>query len=440
MKLTKWLLVALSTACFSANAADMFFVIGQVGTRWPGQQGRGALQAEVKVLSWNVGSKFTSVGNQICKKDCSDVDLVDGVVPAFANTWTALSKSQAHFVIYRKPDVALTLAGAESGAYWTDFENRKGVYQDALFEFRKAQKNSALSGSGGISRRYMIWVQNEADVRANVSTTDYQVKLIDLFDRFNKDLGTDDKAFDAMFIVSSGTVRVAKDGAASQNGGTTSSPDRLSAIVQAQDRAAAQGKIVMISRSMRRSVSDCTGSPGRPGCATDELLRYQSWLYESLGEEMALNAFTYHTKGIKPLLPDNCKQEPASCAGTVDVYRWMARGDVKSKPVYGTDPYEFDETAYYVDRMRFALFLDNAPGRIPLYRNAEAAGIGLSTEPGSAKAKVLGYCYATPNGNANAKLMGIVQDGMSGIARQSAGAVEAIVPSLEREKTLCYVN
>jgi hypothetical protein len=430
--------MALFAACSSANSADLFFVVGQVGNVWPGQKA----QSGVKLLSWSVGSKFTSVASQACKGNCPDVDPVDGVIPAFAYTWTGLSKSSAHFAIYRKPDVALTLAGADGKGYWTDFETSKGVYQDALSEFRKAQQSAAFTTPDGITRRYLIWVQNESDARAGVSAKDYAAKLIELNDRFNKDLGADGKPFDAMFIVSSGLVRATGTAVAEPNGSTaaTATLDKVNAIVQAQDDAAAQGKLVMISRSMRRSVADCTGSPGRSGCASKDLLRYQTWLFETLGAEMARNAFIYHTKNIKPLLPESCKQEPTSCAGTVDVYRWVAKGDTTRKPVYGTDPYEFDEKTYYNSRMRFALFMDAAPGRIPLYRNAVAGGPGLSTEPDSAKVKSLGYCYGAPSGNANAKLVSMRQDGMTAVARQPTDASAVNVPIQEEDKTLCYVN
>jgi hypothetical protein len=122
----------------------------------------------------------------------------------------------------------------------------------------------------------------------------------------------------------------------------------------------------------------------------------------------------------------------------LDVYRWVAKGDAKSKPVYGTDPYEFDETAYYVSRMRFALFPESAPGRIPMYRNPEAGGPGLGAEPGSATAKVLGYCYAAPQGNANARLVAMQQDGMTGLTRQPASGTSVL--NQDGDKTLCYVN
>lgn len=177
-----------------------------------------------------------------------------------------------------------------------------------------------------------------------------------------------------------------------------------------------------------------SGAPAFACCATSPGCT-RPW-----GAEMTRNAFTYHTKGIKPLLPANCKQEPTSCAGTVDVYRWVAKRDATSKPVYGTDPYEFDEAVYRVGRMRLALFLDSAPGRIPLYRNTEAGGPGLSTEPGSARAKVLGYCYAAPRGNGNAKLMAMQQEGMTGLARQSTEASEINALKQAGDKTLCYVN
>lgn len=69
------------------------------------------------------------------------------------------------------------------------------------------------------------------------------------------------------------------------------------------------------------------------------VLRYHTWLYETLRAEMARNAFTYPTKGIKLLLlPTNCKQKRISCTGAVDVYRWEAKRDATRKPVYGTDP------------------------------------------------------------------------------------------------------
>jgi hypothetical protein len=438
LKLTKWPLFALFAACCSASAADLFFVIGQADTRWHGQQGPAAAPTEVKLLSWSAGSKFTSVAGQACKEKCPDASPLDGVVPSFANTWTALSKSPAHFVIFRKADAALTQAGAEDKRYWTDFETRTGIYQDALNEFRQAQQSASFGAPDGIKRRYLIWVQNETDAHAGVSAVDYKAKLVELFDRFNKDVGTGGKPFDAMFIVSSGPVREA----AGVAGDVSAKPDatylaKLNVIVQAQDSAAAQGKIVMISRAMRSSLPGCAGNLDRPGCATKDLLRYHAWLNENLGVEMARNAFTYHSKGIKPLLPSSCKQEPTSCAGTVDVYRWVARLDATNQPVYGTDPDEFDEATYRVGRMHFALFPDNAPGRIPLYRSADPGGPGLSTESGSAKTKALGYCYAAPQGNANLKLMAMRKEGMTAVARQP---IEFSALNAEGDKTLCYVN
>jgi hypothetical protein len=424
--------VALFAACCSANAADLFFVVGQADARWHGLQAPAAPPAETKLLSWTVGAEFTSLAAQACQKDCPEAMPVDGVVPAFAHTWTGLSKSPAHFVIYRKPDAALTKAGAGNNSYWTDFEAPKGVYQGALKEFRQARKSSAIAAGEGIGRRYLIWVQNEID--ALVTAKDYQAKLTALFDRFNKDLATDGKPFDAMFIVSSGLLREAGSKA------DKAYRDRLNAIVQAQDGAAALGKVVMVSRAMRTGQMGCVATVGGSDCASKDLLRYHAWLYESLGTEMARNAFIYHSKGIKPLLPANCKREPASCAGTADVYSWMAKGDAPGEPVYGTDPYEFDEAAYRIGRMRFALFVEAAAGRIPLYRDAKAGGPGLSTVADSTVAKVLGYCYAAPTGNATARLMVIEQDGMTGLTRQPAEASEANALRQAGDKTLCYVN
>jgi hypothetical protein len=190
LRLTKWLTVALLATCSSASATDLFFIVGQTGTHWHSQQAQAAKPAEVKLLSWAVGAKFTSVAGQGCKKEnCPDVDPVDGVVQAFANTWTSLSKRPAHFLIYRKPDTALTKTAADDRGYWTDFEASKGIYRDALSEFRKTQQSAALNAPSGIDRRYLIWMQNETDARAGVSANDYKAKLIELFDRFNTDLG-----------------------------------------------------------------------------------------------------------------------------------------------------------------------------------------------------------------------------------------------------------
>lgn len=447
MKLTKWPLAALFVACCSANAADLFFVVGQSNTLWRGQQTQAAAPAEVKLLHWTSGSQFTSMVSQACKQDCPVTAPVDGVVPAFASTWTALSKSPAHFAIYRKPEAALTQAGANNQAYWTDFEAPSGIYQDALSEFRQAQKSvttttTSSASSEAISRRYLVWVQNEVDVRAGVSAKDYKAKLIALFDRFNQDLGAQGKPFDAMFLVSSGLVREVAAGTADQKSSKTDTAylGKLNAIVEAQDSAGAEGKIVMVSRSLRSSLSRCASGLGSPGCETKDLLRYHAWLHETLGSEMARNAFTFHAKGIKPLLPSSCKQEPSSCAGSVDVYRWVAKLDASSKPVYGTEPYEFDEAAYRVSRMRFGLFQDSAPGRIALYRTSDAGGSGISTEPGSTKTKALGYCYAKPTGNANAKLVVMQQDGMTDVARQPTEALGIAALSQEGDTTLCYVN
>jgi hypothetical protein len=53
---------------------------------------------------------------------------------------------------------------------------------------------------------------------------------------------------------------------------------------------------------------------------------------------------------------------------------------------------------------------------------------------------VLGYCYAAPTGNATARLIVIEQDGMTGLARQSAETSEANALRQAGDKTLCYVN
>jgi hypothetical protein len=423
LKLKKWLFLALSFASFSCSAADLFFIVGQAGWRDP--QSPAAAPGEVKQMSWTVGAQFTPVANQPCKENCPDAAPVDGVAPAFANTWTALSKNPAHFVIFRKADAALTRTGADGKGYWSEFDAGKGIYQDALREFRKAEQSV---GPGSIQHRYLIWMQNESDARAGVSSKEYKTKLIELFERFNQDLALGGKPFDAMFIVSSGLVRKSE----------SAHFDRLNAIVQAQDDAAAEGKLVMVSRSLRRSLEDCAGSVSAAKCAARDLVRYHAWLYESLGTEMARNAFTYHSKGIKPLLPESCKRDPGSCAGTAEVYRWQARDTAGGKPVYGTDPNEFDEAGHHVVRMRFALFKDSATGRIPLYRTADGAGLG--TEPAGAKSRALGYCYAAPSGNVNAKLVAMQQDGLYGFARQPADASEASVPGQEKDRTLCYVN
>jgi hypothetical protein len=441
LNLTKWPLVALFAACCSASAADLFFVIGQADPRWHSPKEDAAVPADVKLVSWTVGSKFTSLTGQLCMTKCPDANPLDGVVPSFANTWTALSKNPAYFVIYRKADAALTKGGAQDKRYWTDFEARTGIYQDALTEFRQAQQNASFGEPESIKRRYLIWVQNETDALADVSAVDYKASLVALFDRFNKDLGAGGKSFDAMFIVSSGPVREMPGVA----GEITEKPDtayraKVNLIVQAQDSAAAQGKVVMVSRSMRSSLPGCAGNMNRTGCATKDLLRYHAWLNETLGAEMARNAFTYHSNGIKPLLPASCKQEPASCAGTADVYRWVAKLDSTSQPIYGTDPDEFDEATYHVGRMRFALFPDNAPGRISLYRSSVAGGPGLSTEPDSAKSNALGYCYAAPRGNANVKLVAMREEGLSALARQPIEFSQISALNREGDKTLCYVN
>jgi hypothetical protein len=441
LNLTKWPLLALFAACCSASAADLFFVVGQADPRWHSRQEGAAAPADVKLVIWTVGSKFTSLASQLCKTKCADANPLDGVVPSFANTWTALSKNPAHFVIYRKADAALTQGGAQDKRYWTDFEARTGIYQDALTEFRLAQQSAGFGAPEGIKRRYLIWVQNETDALADISAVDYKASLIALFDRFNKDLGAGGKSFDAMFIVSSGPVRETPAVA----GEITAKPDtayraKVNLIVQAQDSAAAQGKIVMVSRSMRSSLPGCAGNMSHTGCATKDLLRYHSWLNEALGAEMARNAFTYHSNGIKPLLPASCKQEPASCAGTADVYRWVAKLDSTSQPIYGTDPDEFDEATHHGGRMRFALFPDSAPGRIPLYRSSVAGGYGLSTEPDSTKANVLGYCYAAPRGNANVKLVAMREAGLTTLAREPIELSQVSAVSQGGDKTLCYVN
>jgi len=439
MNVQRAVCAAALAVSFSASAADLFFVVGQTNTTWRGASVAATVHGDVKLLSWTAASTFTSFAG-LSGKDDSPVGPLDGVVPAFANTWFSLSKSPAHFAIYRKPEAALTPLGADGKPSWTDYT--ASVYQDALRSFKDAQQSAATASPEGIQHRYLIWIQNEVDAPPGVSAKDYQAKLGELFEHFNRDLGADGKPFDAMFIVSSGLMR---DGGASviNQKRRKAEPgffDAVNAIVQAQDSAAAEGKIVMISRSMRSPLGACAQGQGSPECATKDLLQYHAWLYENLGAEMARNAYTYQSKGIKALLPTNCKQDPASCAGTVDVYRWVAKADATSAKVYGTDPYELDDATYRFTGTRFALFQDNAPGRIPLYRSTEAGKPGLSTELASAKTKPLGYCYAVPTGNALAKLVAVEQDGMTGVLRYPGDPGETTSLDPQHEKTLCYVS
>lgn len=151
--------------------------------------------------------------------------------------------------------------------------------------------------------------------------------------------------------------------------------------------------------------------------------------------EMARNAFVYHSKQIKPFHPESCSRDPSTCAGTVDVYRWMAKDSPSGNPIYGTDPSEFKEGKVIATRLRLSLFQDAAPGRIALFRTTKAAG--LSPEPADGKTKPLGYCYSAPSGNASARLVLIQQDGLTGLAREPGGSQSQAHPG---EKTLCYVN
>jgi hypothetical protein len=427
LKFLQYLFVALYATCASASATDLFFVVGQSG--WQDQHVQ-AMPATVTHLNWSVGAPFTGIGAEVCRDNCPDYSAADGVVPAFANTWTSLSRTPARFVIYRKPDAALTQAGAGGKAYWTDFSAPNGIYQDALAELRKARQ----SATEATARRYLVWIQNETDARFGVTAKDYQTKLVALFNRFNKDLAGQGQAFDAMFIVSSGEVRIANARAPAEGEAAGADLDRMNAIVQAQDGAAAQGKIVMISRALRRSPEGCTG------CSPRDLQQYRTWLFESLGAEMARNAYANNSEGIKPLQPASSKRAPSSCAATLDMYRWQALDNAAARPVYGTDPREVDEAHCRPVRMRLALFADQAPGRVGLYRNGAAGGPGVATEPDSPTAKLLGYCYAAPTGNAATRLVALQQDGMTALVRQSGAAGAAATADREGERTVCYVN
>lgn len=436
--LKRTLCVPLLVGALSVDAADLFFVVGHSNSRWRGEEAKVTAPGDVKQLSWGTASKYTAV-EATCKEACPSIGPLDGVMPSFANTWVSLSKSAAHFAIYRKAEVALTQTAADGKDYWSNYEARGGVYQDALREFGEAQQTASYAAPEGIQHRYLIWVQSEADAHAAVSAKEYKAKLSELFARFNKDLGAQGKPFDAMLIVGTGPFREAGRSAKNAKAGAGYVAS-VNAIVQAQEALGEEAKVVMISRGMRSPLGHCVDGEGSAGCETASKLNYYAAAYEVLGAEMARNAFTFQAKGVKPLQPASCKTDPSSCVGTVDVYSWTARNSATANPVYGIEPYEFDEDSYSFGGVRFALFSDDAPGRVALYRTREAGKATLTTEPGNAKAAPLGYCYAAPTGNAGAALMAGNQRGRVVVARYPPEAADSGPVVAKKDKALCYVR
>jgi hypothetical protein len=437
MIVNRALCAALLVASFSAGAADLFFVVGQSNGGWRGDSPRIQVPGDVKLLSWSTAARYAAV-DVACKQACPSIGPLDGVVPSFASTWTGLSKGAAHFAIYRKAESALTPTGADGKDYWTNYDAPTGVYQDALREFREGQQTAAYAAPEGIQHRYLIWIQGEVDAQAGVSAKEYKARLSDLFARFNKDLGAQGKPFDAMFIVGTGPFREVGRGSSGKKEAKAGTSDvaKLNAIVQAQESAAEEGKIVMVSRRMRSPLGFCAEGQGSVGCETADKLNYYASAYEALGAEMARHAFIFQAKGVKPLQPASCKADPSSCSSTVDVYSWSIKNSATAQPVYGTAPYEFDEAAYSFDGVRFALFQDMAPGRLALYRGEGSGKPPLTTERGSAKAEPLGYCYAAPTANASARLAITNQRGKAVVMRYPAD----VAGGGKQEKPLCYVS
>ena len=115
MSVQRTICAAALAVSFSAGAADLFFVVGQANITWRGEAMAAVVPGDVKLLNWTASSTFTSFAD-LASKDDSSVVTLDGVVPSFANTWFGLSKSPAHFAIYRKPEAALTQPGADDRA------------------------------------------------------------------------------------------------------------------------------------------------------------------------------------------------------------------------------------------------------------------------------------------------------------------------------------
>lgn len=423
----------------TAGAADLFFVIGQTNSLWRGQRIAAIVPAEAKFITWKPTSKFNSVADPSCEEECPGIRALDGVVPSFANTWVGLSRSAAHFALHRRNEVPLTWAASGENGYWTDYDGRSAkssVYLDALRDFRAAQESAEQASPEGVQRRYLVWIQSEADAHVGVSAKDYKTKLSELFERFSSDLGDQGKALDGMLIVSTGMHRDAPGRIVSRS----SAIDKLNAIVQAQDLAAAEGKLVLVSRSMQTLLGMCASGVGSAGCETKALLRYYAASYELLGAEMARNAYIFHSKGVKPLLPESCKIEPTFCAATVDVYRWQVKDGSAHESVYGTDPYEFSESTHVFGGRHFTLFRDMAPGRVPLYRDATPGKVGLSINPGQSKSGPLGYCYATASENANLSLLATKYRGSIQVGRYPAEANSKGKKSNSQDEHLCYVS
>lgn len=440
---TALLVAGLAAAC-SAGAADLFFVVGQTNVTWQGAAIASPAAGDVKVLNWAPTSK-NQPSATIAKRDDLSVGPLDGVVPSFASTWSGLTGRPASFAIYRKPEAALTMEGAAGQAYWTDYAG--AVYQDAVRSFKAARESASSITPAASDRRYLVWIQDEVDASAGVSEQSYQAKLGELFERFSADVASDGKPLDAIFLVSSGLMREGMPSSLTKQGRAVESGyfDKVNDIVRAQDKLAATGQVVLISRSMRSPLGVCGQGQGSQDCETTDLLRYYAWVYAQLGSEMARNAFVFHAKGIKPLSPQHCSQSPDQCAATVAVYRWVDTTDARAPKAYGTDLHELDGTGYRFIGTRFALFEHEAPGRIPLFRSMETGRYGITvrapvTATANTAAKPLGYCYVTPTGNAAARLVAVEQGGLTSYVRYPSEEDGSVELDPQREKLLCYVS
>ncbi|MBI3524706.1 MAG: hypothetical protein HY066_09285 [Betaproteobacteria bacterium] len=467
---TKQILLLLMAFFFASTAfaaVDLFLVIGQSNARGRGSDSyTTVLPPSSTALEFNsyadLPPYFPALGYQTGIPINPPPQSLNywtsdtyGFVPAFATQWYALTGRTSVYVIRPKGGTGLTSLGNVNGSgYWTDYSNtdpQLGIYRKARQDFSVAL--NLAKGIWGTVNPYVIWHQGENDAYAGVSASIYQQKLEELYGQLQTDTNY---AFKGMFISEIGyyfnsQLYLPTDSTVVHRG-------KIDQIVTGQQNAAAQGNIVLVSKSPRVFMSACINGFGAPGCESQpDLGHYKTLAYEALGKEMATNAYIYVTTGIKPLLPSSCSLNPFLCGATVDVYRWFVDG---VHHISGLSKVEFDPPLGFTGThpfkgIRFQLFQDPATGRIPFYRvkNVTTGDRMDTTNPNEGSPNysfdmTLGYCYLQASSNADRALSRLTKgidhvttkQQYSKTITESAEYAALISQGYTPDGVLCYVN
>jgi len=441
----------LLLSSLSCVAADMFFVIGQAPGRWRADEPTmfstspankaAALSDATIAASQRVSAVAVSAK---CDDSCQLGNVQYGPIASFARKWASLSSDPAYFVVRTKADTGLVsnADAKKTVGTWSSFEDKStaGVYQAALADFKAAQRRVAAS-SDRLDKSYVIWIAGEQDAAAGVSASAYKNKLRDLWSQLNRDLNQSDgnKPFDALLVVAPGYFR---GYFADYQTTIKGNRDKLNAVVQGLEDAAAKDDIVLISQAQRVFGAACPNGKSSPSCESGDTVAAMN---EALGVDMARNAFTYHSTGLRALQPSSCASKPEICGATVDVYRWIAGDSIDAASTFSVDPKEFDASNYQFAGVRFQLFQEAAPGRVALNRaQTGKAKDGLVSVDSSGKkagtGTTLGYCYSQASGNATHPLLSLVLKDSQVVTRSAVEAAALKALGFSEPKTLCFVS